>query len=144
MSLKQVTKDTVKVLISYLTYQAVRIVVAQLSETNPALAIWLNGFSSRAKIQDGEAYLQALLQENQELAFRIMTVREHLATEVTDVLPEMARTGIGQANMEHRRQHLERITQLNVPDPSTHSPLPPEAQPENSTESETNLDNLSN
>ena len=78
MDLKQIAKDTAKVLVSYLTYQAVRVVVAQLRETNPVLAIWLNGFSSTGKIQDGEAYLQELLQENQELALRIMTVREHL------------------------------------------------------------------
>ena len=138
MDLKQVAKDTAKVLTSYLTYQALRIVVTQLSETNPPLAIWLNGFSSTGKVQNGEAYLQELLQERQELAFRIMTVREHLATEVTDFLPEMVRTGIAQANMEHRRQHLERITQLNLPEPSTESTFLPEALPENITESESN------
>ncbi len=131
MDLKQVAKDTAKVLSSYLTYQAVRIVVTQLSETNPPLAIWLNGFSSKGKIQDGEAYLKELLQENQGLAFRIMTVREHLVVEVTDFLPEMTQSAIAQANMEHRRQHLERITQLYLP----------EALPENSTDSESNLDN---
>lgn len=141
MDLKQVAKDTAKVLASYLTYQAVRIVVTQLSETNPPLAIWLNGFSSTGKVQDGEAYLQELLPENQELAFRIMTVREHLATEVTDFLPEMTRTGVAQANMEHRRQHLERITQLHLPAPITESTLLPEALPENITDSESNLDN---
>lgn len=141
MDLKQVAKDTAKVLASYLTYQAVRIVVTQLSETNPPLAIWLNGFSSTGKVQDGEAYLQELLQEKQELAFRIMIVREHLATEVTDFLPEMTRTAIAQANMEHRRQHLERITQLHLPDPITESTLLPEALPENTTDSESNLDN---
>lgn len=144
MDLKQVAKDTAKVLSSYLTYQAVRIVVTQLSETNPPLAMWLNGFSSTGKVQNGEAYLQELLRENQELAFRIMTVREHIATEVTDFLPEMARTGIAQANMEHRRQHLERITQLHLPEPTTDSVPPSEALPKNSTDSESNLDNLSN
>jgi len=112
MDLKKISKDTAKVLMSYLTYQAVRVIVGQLSETNPPLSIWLNGFSSTGKIQDGEAYLAELLQENQELAFRVMTVRAHLAEEVTDYLPEMVRTGIQQANMDHRRQYLERITQL--------------------------------
>lgn len=140
MDLKQVAKDTAKVLASYLTYQALRIIIAQLSETNPALAIWLNGFSSTGKVQDGEAYLQELLRENQELAFRLMTVREHLAIEVTDFLPEMTRTAIAQANMEHRRQHLERITQLYLPDPITDSAPLPEALPE-STDPESNLDN---
>nr|AOT85752.1 RbcX [uncultured Stigonema sp.]AOT85754.1 RbcX [uncultured Stigonema sp.] len=138
MDLKQVAKDTTKVLTSYLTYQAVRIVVAQLSETNPIQAMWLNGFSSTGKIQDGEAYIQELLQANQELALRIMTVREHLATEVTGFLPEMAVAAIAQSNMEHRRQHLERITRLHLPDPETDSASMPEALPENSTDSESN------
>ena len=116
MDLKQVAKDTCKTLISYLTYKAMRIVLDQLSETNPPLAYWLNNFSSRSKIQDGEAYLEALLREKQDLALRIMTVRQHLAEEITDFLPEMVRTGIQQSNIEHRRQHLERITQLTVSD----------------------------
>nr|UCU84234.1 chaperonin-like protein [Tenebriella amphibia RMCB21]UCU84240.1 chaperonin-like protein [Tenebriella amphibia JM72/15] len=118
MDIKKVAKDTAKVLTSYLTYQAVRTVTNQLRETNPPLAIWLSGFSSTGKIQDGEAYLQELLQENQELAFRVITVREHLAQEVADYLPEMVRSGIQQANMEHRRRYLEKITQLEIADPS--------------------------
>ncbi|MDJ0556330.1 MAG: chaperonin family protein RbcX [Microcoleaceae cyanobacterium MO_207.B10] len=118
MDIKKVAKDTAKVLTSYLTYQAVRTVTAQLRETNPPLAIWLSGFSSTGKIQDGEAYLQELLQENKELAFRVMTVREHLAEEVTEYLPEMVCTGIRQANMGHRRGYLEKITQLEIADPS--------------------------
>lgn len=122
-------------LTSYLTYQAVRTVVAQLTETNPPLAIWLNGFSSAAKIQDGEAYLCELLQTNQELAFRIMTVRTYLAEEVVEFLPEMVRTGIHQTNMQHRRQYLERITQLHTTSDAT--PSEPEAKPES------NSDNLS-
>lgn len=124
MDIKKVAKDTAKVLTSYLTYQAVRTVTNQLRETNPPLAIWLSGFSSTGKIQDGEAYLQELLQENKELAFRVMTVREHLAEEVTEYLPEMVRSGIQKANMEHRRGYLEKITQLEIADPS----LDPEQQ----------------
>ena len=126
MDIKKVAKDTAKVLSSYLTYQAVRTVANQLRETNPGLAIWLSGFSSTGKIQDGEAYLQELLQEDRELAFRIMTVRQHLADEVADYLPEMVRTSIQQANMGHRRDYLERITQLNLSDPS----LDPEGKPD--------------
>nr|AIS72678.1 chaperonin-like protein [Cephalothrix lacustris CCIBt 3261] len=118
MDLKQVAKDTSKTLISYLTYQAVRIIMAQLSETNPPLAYWLNNFSTKSKIQDGDAYLEELLREKQDLAFRVMTVRQHLAEEVTDFLPEMVRTGIQQRNMEHQRRHLERMTQLTVADPA--------------------------
>lgn len=114
MDIKKVAKDTTKVLTSYLTYQAVIIITNQLTETNPGLAIWLSDFSSRGKIQDGEAYLEELLQENQELAFRVMTVRDHLTQEVADYLPEMVRLGIQQGNMAHRRQYLERMTQLTT------------------------------
>ena len=135
MDVKQVAKDTSKTTISYLTYQAVRTVLAQLSETNPPLALWLHRFSSTDKIQDGEAYIQKLFQEKQDLAFRILTVREYLAQEVVDFLPEMVRTGIQQANMEHRRQSLERMTQLDLSHPS---PIP-----EQQASSEPNLDDPS-
>ncbi len=135
MDFKQVAKDTAKTIISYLTYQAVRVILAQLSETNPPLALWLHRFSSTEKIQDGEAYIEALFREKQDLAFRILTVREHLAEEVAEFLPEMVRTGIQQANTEHRRRHLEKITQLNISNPSSES--------EQQSPSETNLDNPS-
>ena len=134
MDLKQVAKDTAKTLTSYLTYQAVRTVLTQLSETNPPLAFWLHRFSSTDKIQDGEVYIQNLFREKPDLALRIMIVREHLAQEVADFLPEMVRTGIQQANMEHRRQHLERITQLDL----SNSPTP-----EQQSTSEPKKDNLS-
>jgi len=137
MDLKQIAKDTAKTLSSYLTYQAVRTVLAQLSETNPPLALWLHRFSSTDKIQAGEVYIQNLLRERQDLALRIMTVREHLAQEVADFLPEMVRAEIQQANMEHRRQHLERITQLDLANPSSNY------QQESEPNSEPNLDNLS-
>lgn len=119
MDLKQVTKDTAKVLASYLTYQALRTTLGQLSETNPPLALWLHRFCSNHSVQDGELFLQALLRENQELALRLMTVREHLAQEVTTFLPEMVCANIQQSNMNHRRQHLERITLLTSSDPPT-------------------------
>jgi hypothetical protein len=124
MDLKRVAKDTAKTLSSYLTYQALRTVLDQLRETDPPQALWLHAFSSRNSVQDGEAYLQALLREKQELAFRIMTVREYLVEGVADFLPEMVRSGIQQSNMEHRRQHLERITQLTISEP----PSNPEQQ----------------
>lgn len=129
MDLKRIAKDTAKTLISYLTYQALRTVLEQLRETDPPQALWLHNFSSRNSIQDGEAFLRALLREKQELAFRIMTVRQHLAEEVTEFLPEMVRTGIQQSNMEHRRQHLERITQFSISD----APAPPEQPPDSET-----------
>ncbi len=120
MDLKQIAKDTAKTLISYLTYQAMRTVLAQLGETDPPRAFWLQQFSARQNLQDGEAYLRALLRERPDLAYRIMTVREHIAAEVADYLPEMAKTGIQQANMEHRRDHLERITSATGSLPVTH------------------------
>ncbi|QOV21785.1 RuBisCO chaperone RbcX [Anabaenopsis elenkinii] len=119
MNLKQIAKDTAKTLQSYLTYQALRTVLAQLGETNPPLAYWLQNFSA-GKIQDGEAYLEQLLQEKPDLALRLMTVREHIAAEVAEFLPEMVCTGIRQANIQQRRQHLERMTQIDTSDPSPH------------------------
>lgn len=117
MDIKHIAKATAKVLASYLTYQAVKTVLAQLSETDPPQAFWFSRFSSKDKIQDGEAYLLELLEARQELAFRVMTVREHLAEEVLEFLPEMTRIEILKANTEHRRQHLERITQFTPSDP---------------------------
>jgi hypothetical protein len=134
MNLKQIAKDTAKTLQSYLTYQALRTVLAQLGETNPPLAFWLHNFSAD-KVQDGEAYIKQLFREKPDLALRIMTVREHIAEEVADFLPEMVRTGIQQGNMEQRRQHLERMTQLDL---SGSSP-----ETEQQTISDPNLDNLS-
>ncbi|MBE9142569.1 RuBisCO chaperone RbcX [Planktothrix mougeotii] len=129
MDIKQVAKETSKVLASYLTYQAVRIITNQLRETNPGQAIWLSGFSSTGKIQDGEAYLQEMLQENQEMAFRIMTVRDHLVQEVADYLPEMVRDNIQKANMDFRRQYLERITQLSSVEPNPETQLQTDSEP---------------
>jgi hypothetical protein len=117
MDIKAVAKSSTAVLASYLTYQAVKIVLDQLTENNPPLAQWLNGFSGQSILQDGEAYLQSLMAVNQELALRIMTVREHLAEEVVDELPEMVRRRIAQQNMEHRRQQLEKLTQLSMSEP---------------------------
>ncbi|NJM67463.1 MAG: RbcX chaperonin protein [Acaryochloris sp. RU_4_1] len=133
MDHKRVAKDTAQVLISYLTYQAVQTVVNQLYETNPSLGIWLNQFSSTDRIQDGEVYLEALMQENPELALRLMTVRSHLAEEVTEFLPEMVKTGIQEANMEHRRQLLERMTQMR---PQASSPSETVAELDPSSESD--------
>ena len=111
---KQIAKDTAKVIQSYLTYQAVRTIINQLRETNPSQSIWLSHYSDSAKIQDGEAYLDGLMAENKELLLRILTVREEIAKQVLDFLPEMVRTGISEANVEHRRNLLERLTQSQV------------------------------
>ncbi|MEQ8999048.1 MAG: chaperonin family protein RbcX [Coleofasciculus sp. B1-GNL1-01] len=128
MDLKRVAKDTAKVLTNYMTYQALRIVLDQLGETDPPQALWLHSFSANQGVQDGDAYLQALLVEKQELAFRIMTVRQLLAEEVADFLPEMVRSNIQQSNMEYRRQYLERMTQLSISDPAS-----PEQQADSDT-----------
>lgn len=111
MSYKQVAKDTAKVLQSYLTFQAVKVIINQLTETNPPLAIWLNNYSDRTSLQDSENYLNQLLGENKELVLRILTVREDLAEQVLEFLPEMVKTNIIQSNIEHRRHLLERLTQ---------------------------------
>nr|AOT85758.1 RbcX [uncultured Stigonema sp.]AOT85764.1 RbcX [uncultured Stigonema sp.] len=132
MNIKQIAKDTAKTLSSYLTYQAMRTVLAQINETNPPLALWLQRFSAD-KVQDGEAYIQELFKEKPDLALRIMIVREHIAEEVTEFLPEMVRTGIKQANMEHRRQHLERISQFDVQTASSESEQ--QASPDSNLES---------
>lgn len=116
MDLKQAAKDTAKVLTSYLTFQAVKTVLSQLKETNPAQAYWLNMFSTKEALQDGETYLTALMAEKPDMAMRIMTVRQHIAEEICEFLPEMVIANLQQANMEHRRQHLERLTQLGDAD----------------------------
>lgn len=131
MDHKRVAKDTAQVLISYLTYQAAKLVVTQLYETNPGLGIWLSEFSSTDRIQDGEFYLEALMQENRELALRLLTVREHLAEEVVEFLPEMVKTGIQESNVGHRRQLLERMTQMSTPEsPSNDDELETDADEE--------------
>jgi hypothetical protein len=119
MDLKQVAKSTAKVISSYLTYQAMQIVLAQLTESNPPLAVWLRNFSGQQILQDGELYLQALLGQNQELAFRIMAVREHLVEEIMDDLPEMMLHEIKYQNSQHRRQQLEKISQLSITEPNS-------------------------
>jgi hypothetical protein len=116
MQTKQVAQATAKVLQSYLTYQAVRLIQSELSETNPPQAIWLGQYASTHNIQDGEAFIDGLLGVNKELVLRILTVREYIADNVLDFLPEMVRTGMGQANMDHRRHLLERLTQSTPED----------------------------
>jgi RbcX protein len=120
MDRKQVAKATTKVISSYLTYQAVQTVLAQLTETNPPLALWLRSFSGRKIVQDGEVYLLALLAENQELAFRVMAVREYLVEEIMDDLPEMVFHDIKQKNSQHRKQQLEKLSQLSITEPNSH------------------------
>jgi hypothetical protein len=116
MDLKRIAKDTAQVLASYLTYQSVRVVLDQLKETNLPRYHFFYEFSSRERLQDGEAFIQDLFQAEPELALRIMTVRQHLAEEIAEFLPEMVSTNIQQSNMEHRKKHLERMTQMTSED----------------------------
>jgi predicted transcriptional regulator len=109
MDIKRSTKSISSMLINFLTYEAVKTVSEQLQETDRLKALWFNQFSTREKIQNGELYIKELLEVHQDLAFRIMTVREHLANEVLDFLPEMTRTGLQQSNMQLRCQHLDRL-----------------------------------
>ena len=113
MDLKRITKDTAKTLTSYITYQAVRVVMGQLRETDVPRSYWFNEFATRDKLQDGEKFLTDLMQEQADLALRVMIVRQHIAEEINEYLPEMLLTGIQQANIEHRKRHLERITQMS-------------------------------
>jgi RbcX protein len=111
---RDIVRDTAKVIQNYLTYEAVKTVIGQLTETNPGEAIWLRQYSSGGKLQDGEAYLEEMMSDprGKELALRIMTVRHSIAEQVLEFLPEMVSTGIKQANLLHRRHLLERLTQV--------------------------------
>jgi hypothetical protein len=113
MEFKQVAKETALTLQSYLTYQAVRLISQQLSETNPGQAIWLGEFSKRHPIQESDLYLEAMMAENKELVLRVLTVRENLAEGVLEFLPEMVLSQIKQSNGNHRRSLLERLTQVD-------------------------------
>lgn len=113
MDLKHIAKETTKTLVSYVTYQALRLVIAQLDETEPKRAYWLRQFTHRVSIQDSEPYLHALFQEEPRLAFRLLTVREHIAGELAEYLPELLQTGIQEANLQQRTQQLERMTQVD-------------------------------
>jgi hypothetical protein len=97
-------------LVNYLTYQAVRVVIDQLSETDPPRSIWLQHFSAQHSFQRAEEYLQALMQEQQDLGVRIMTVRESLSENISDLLGELTQSGVAEANMHQRRSMFERMT----------------------------------
>lgn len=111
---RDIARDTAKVIQNYLTYEAVKTVLGQLTETNPGEAIWLRQYSSGGKLQDGETYLEEMMSDprGKELALRIMTVRQSIAEQVLEFLPEMVSTEIKQANLLHRRNLLERLTQV--------------------------------
>ncbi len=125
MQIKPIAQATATVLQSYLTYQAIISIQSELSETNPPQAIWLNHYLATHSIQDGEAFLSKLLDENKELVLRILIVRETLAESILDFLPGMVRGSIHQSSMDHRRHLLERLTR-SIPESS----IPPKNTPE--------------
>lgn len=126
---KQIATETAQVLQSYLTYQAVKTIIAQLSETNPPMALWLTQYSSGNKIQDGEAYIQGLMLEHKDLVMRILEVRNNLAEQILDLLPAMVRQNLEQSNINNRRQLLERLTQSLPTESDTFSdPKHPESE----------------
>ena len=108
-----IAKKTAKAVRDYLTYEAVKLIIEQLTETNPQEAIWLRKYSSGGKLQDGEKYIDELMSElkGKALVMRILAVRDDLAEQVLEYLPEMVSTSIQQANLGHRRRLLERLTQ---------------------------------
>jgi hypothetical protein len=113
MQPKDIAKDTAEVVQNYLTFKAVQLVIAQLAETNPQESIWLRQYSSGGKLRDAETYIQEIMSEprGKELALRIMTVRELIAEQILEFLPEMVTLGIKQDNLAQRRHLLERLTQ---------------------------------
>ncbi|MGL5795551.1 MAG: chaperonin family protein RbcX [Waterburya sp.] len=112
MQPKDIAKDTAKIVQNYLTYKAVMLVIEQLGETNPGEAIWLRQYSSGGKLRDAEAYIEELMseQKGKELALRIMIVRDSIAEQTLEFLPELVAFGLKQDNLTHRRHLLERLT----------------------------------
>ena len=112
MQPKDIAKDTAKVVQNFLTYKAVQLVIAQLAETNPRESIWLRQYSSGGKLRDAEIYLRDIMSEprGKELALRIMTVRDNIAEQTLEFLPEMVASGVKKDNLAHRRYLLERLT----------------------------------
>lgn len=133
MEFKDIAKETAKTLRNYLTYQAVRLISQQLGETNPRRAIWLGNFSKTHSVQDSDSYLDAMMSENKEVVLRILTVREDLAGEVLEFLPEMVLTQIKQSNADHRRSLLERLTRVDL---SSTDSAPTNVEPDVSEDSE--------
>lgn len=112
MQPKEIAKDTAKIIQNYLTYKAVMLIIEQLAQTNPKEAIWLRQYSSGGKLRDAEAYLDEIMSEprGKELAMRIMTVRDTMAEQTLEFIPEIVTSGIKKDNLIHRRHLLERLT----------------------------------
>ncbi|MCC0177481.1 chaperonin family protein RbcX [Waterburya agarophytonicola K14] len=136
MQPKDIAKDTANIVQNYLTYKAVMLVIDQLAETNPGEAIWLRKYSSGGKLRDAEAYLEEIMSEprGKELALRIMTVRDSIAEQTLEFLPEMVTSGIKQDNLTLRRILLERLTRSQSEISSDLSSLDEDIEPRSATE----------
>jgi hypothetical protein len=123
MQPKDIAKDTAKVVQNYLTYKAVMLVIEQLAETNPGEAIWLRQYSSGGKLRDAETYLEEIMSEprGKELSLRIMTVRDSMAEQTLEFLPEIVASDIKKDNLLHRRSLLERLTRSQLDEASSSS-----------------------
>ena len=112
MQPKDIAKDTAKIIQNYLTYKAVMLIIEQLAETNPGEAIWLRQYSSGGKLRNAESYIEEIMSEprGKELAMRIMTVRDKIAEQTLEFIPEIVSSGIKEDNLILRRHLLERLT----------------------------------
>ncbi|KAJ7298710.1 hypothetical protein O6H91_16G050100 [Diphasiastrum complanatum] len=70
--------DVDKHLLDYFTYKAVRTVLVQLHEMNPAQYAWLYNFVVANKPRDSRNFLRVLVKERLELGERVMVTRLHL------------------------------------------------------------------
>ncbi|KAI5080478.1 hypothetical protein GOP47_0003661 [Adiantum capillus-veneris] len=70
--------DVDKHLLDYFTFKAVRTVLVQLYEMNPAQYTWFYRFVVENKPQDSKVFLSMLVKERQELGERVMVTRLHL------------------------------------------------------------------
>ncbi|MCO5561137.1 hypothetical protein L7F22_014758 [Adiantum nelumboides] len=70
--------DVDKHLLDYFTFKAVRTVLVQLYEMNPAQYTWFYRFVVENKPQDSKVFLSVLVKERQELGERVMVTRLHL------------------------------------------------------------------
>jgi hypothetical protein len=110
---KRLASAAAKTLQTYVTFQAVQLILEQLNETNPSQAIWLRHYAIEHPIRDDVEFLSGLTGERKDLVFRILTVRAEIADTVLEFLPELVRSNITQANINLRRLMLERLTQTS-------------------------------
>ncbi|MGD1901300.1 MAG: chaperonin family protein RbcX [Geitlerinemataceae cyanobacterium] len=119
MDSKRLAREAAKTLQTYVTFQAVKLILEQLSETNPSQAIWLRQYVLDNPIRDDGEFLEGLIRDRKDLVFRVLTVRAEIADTVLEFLPELVCSNITEANVKLRRSMLERLTQTsNIPSDS--------------------------